>query len=169
MTALSLELEVASHQVDGSGLVHVDRAKGTAKTLLSDVRTAVGELRSPGYGLTATQQALVEDLPTLDVSLRIFEEAEVDDDRGLVIVRCVQEIVTNTLRHARAEHLWITVRTTLEAVTIEARDDGRGAAAIEPGNGLVGMRERVEDLSGELIVDSVPGRGFQLTVRIPST
>jgi len=169
LTALSLELEVASHQVGGDGLVHVDRAKDTAKTLLGDMRTAVGELRSPGYGLTATLQALVEDLPTLDVSLRIFEEADVDDDHGLVIVRCVQEIVTNTLRHARAEHLWITVRTNPEAVTIEARDDGRGAAVIEPGNGLVGMRERVEDLSGELIVDSVSGRGFHVTVRIPST
>jgi signal transduction histidine kinase len=168
LTSLSLELEVASHHVDGEGLPHVVRAKDSAKTLLADMRNAVGELRSPGTGLTGTLRALVEDLPTLDVSMRIIEETDVDDERALAIVRCVQEIVTNTLRHAHADRLWITVRTTPEEVTVEARDDGRGAASLRPGIGLVGMRERVEGLGGKLIVDSVPGHGFHVTVRVPA-
>ena len=168
LTALSLELEVASHHVDGDGLAHVMRARDAAKTLLGDVRNAVGELRSPGAGLTGTLRALVEDLPTLDVSMRIIEETEVDDERALAIVRCVQEIVTNTLRHAHADRLWVTVRTTPEEMTVEARDDGRGATSVRPGNGLVGMRERVEGLGGKLIVDSVPGQGFRVTARIPT-
>jgi len=168
LTALSLELEVASHHVGGDGLHHVMRARDAAKTLLSDVRNAVGELRSPGAGLTGTLRALVEDLPTLDVSMRILEETEVDDERALAIVRCVQEIVTNTLRHAHADQLWVTVRTTPKEMTVEARDDGRGATSVMPGNGLVGMRERVEGLGGTLVVDSAPGQGFRVTARIPT-
>jgi signal transduction histidine kinase len=168
LTALSLELEVASHHVDGDGLPHVMRARDTAKSLLGDVRTAVSELRSPGARLTSTLRALVEDLPTLEVTMRILEETDVDDERALVIVRCVQEIVTNTLRHAHADRLWITVRTTPEELTVEGRDDGRGAISISPGNGLVGMRERVEGLDGQLVIDSAPGQGFQVTARIPT-
>jgi signal transduction histidine kinase len=168
LTALSLELEVASHHVGSDGLPHLMRARDAAKTLLVDVRNAVGELRSPGVGLTGTLRTLVEDLPTLDVSMRILEETEVDDERTLAIVRCVQEIVTNTLRHAHADRLWVTVRTTPEEMTVEARDDGRGATSVRPGNGLVGMRERVEGLGGKLIVDSVPGQGFHVVARIPT-
>jgi signal transduction histidine kinase len=168
LTALSLELEVASHHLNGEGLTHVMRAKDSAKSLLVDVRNAVGELRSPGAALTGTLRALVEDLPTVEVTMRIIEEADVDDQRALVIVRCVQEIVTNTLRHAHADRLWITVRTTPEEVTVEARDDGRGAASVIPGNGLAGMRERLESVGGVLSVDSVPGRGFRVTARVPA-
>jgi len=118
--------------------------------------------------MTTTLRTLVEDLPTLDVSMRIIEEADVDDERALAIVRCVQEIVTNTLRHAHADRLWVTVRTTPEEVSVEARDDGRGASSVRPGNGLVGMRERVEGLGGRLIVDSAPSQGFHVTARIPT-
>lgn len=168
LTALSLELEVASHHVDGDGLVHVMRARDAAKMLLGDVRDAVGELRAPGTGLTGALRALVEDLPTLEVSMRIFEEADVDDERALAVVRCVQEIVTNTLRHAHADRLWVIVRTTPKEMTVEARDDGRGATSVRPGNGLIGMRERVEGLGGQLNVDSVPGQGFRVTARIPT-
>jgi signal transduction histidine kinase len=84
-------------------------------------------------------------------------------------VRCVQEILTNTVRHADAEHLWITVSQAGAAVTISAHDDGCGTMAVRPSNGLTGMRERLEHLGGTLTYRSEPGRGFQLRATLPAS
>ena len=51
--------------------------------------------------------------------------------------------------------------------TDRARDDGRGAAAVRAGNGLQGMRERLEDIGGRLEIESQPGQGFSLRAWTP--
>lgn len=169
LTALSLELEVASHRADGAAREHVVRAQNTAKDLLRDVRKAVGELRERTPGLERPLRDLIADVTQLDISLEVVEETEVDEQVALTVVRCVQEAVTNTLRHARARRLWITVHTSDHGVTVEARDDGQGVAGIRPGNGLTGMRERVEHCGGELRLHSAQGEGFRVAARVPAT
>jgi signal transduction histidine kinase len=169
LTALSLELEVAGHHVDGAAAVHVGRARDVARGLLGDVREAVGELRVPPGSLAAPLEALVEDLPGLRVHLEIVEDLEVDEERRLTVVRCVQELVTNTVRHATARNLWLSVRATADGVQVSARDDGRGSGALAPGYGLTGMRERLEQLGGELHIDTGRDRGFAVTARMPAT
>ena len=83
-------------------------------------------------------------------------------------MRCIQEIVTNTVRHAEADHLWITVSRAGADIVISARDDGRGVAEVLPGNGITGMRERLTRLGGTLTTTSAPGQGFRLEARLPS-
>jgi signal transduction histidine kinase len=169
LTALSLELEVAAHHTDGAAQVHVHRARDVAKGLLGDVREAVGELRAPARGLTAPLEALVDGIPGLVVHLHVVEDTPVDEDRRLVVVRCVQELVTNTVRHATAENLWLTVTATAEGVRVAAQDDGRGSGDVSLGHGLTGMRERLEQLGGELHITSSKGQGFTVTARMPAT
>jgi signal transduction histidine kinase len=169
LTALSLELEVAAHHTDGPARAHVRRARDVAKGLLGDVREAVGELRAPTTGLTAPLEALVDGIPGLDVHLRVVEDAPIDEERTLVVVRCVQELVTNTVRHATAQNLWLTVAATAEGVRVEAEDDGRGSGDVSPGHGLTGMRERLEQLGGDLQIDGRGDRGFAVTARMPAT
>lgn len=167
LTALSLELEVASHKVDGEAREHVVRARDTARDLLNDVRKAVGELRARMPGLERPLRELVADVPQLDVKLDVSEEIELDEQTALTVVRCVQEVVTNTLKHAHAKHLWVSVHAAEDGVVVDARDDGRGAAAISPGHGLTGMRERVEQRGGELLVHSADNQGFRVEARVP--
>jgi signal transduction histidine kinase len=167
LTALSLELEVASHKADGDARTHVLRARGTAKDLLSDVRKAVSELRARTPGLERPLRELVDDLPNLEVSLNVVEDIEVDEQTALTVLRCVQELVTNTLRHAQARQMWITVHADPDAVRVDVRDDGQGAPVVAPGNGLIGMRERVEQLGGQLRVTSAAGRGFRVKATVP--
>ena len=62
----------------------------------------------------------------------------------------------------------IVVCSTVPSVTLAARDDGRGAALFRGGNGLVGMRERLETLGGQLELHPNPGRGFALTATLPT-
>ncbi|MBZ2198600.1 sensor histidine kinase [Occultella gossypii] len=166
LTALALELEVAAHRTTGDGLEHVTRARGIAKGLLTDVRATVGEMRDAPVGLEPTLRAIVSDVPGLAVSLSVAEVRPLDEERTLVVVRCVQEALTNTLRHARATRLRIDVRSDADGLTVRAEDDGRGTAAIERGNGLRGMAERVEAIGGTLTLASEPGRGFRLLLTV---
>ena len=72
------------------------------------------------------------------------------------------------LSRASARNLWITARRVDGHIGIEARDDGAGADAIIPGNGLRGMRERLSQHGGALQVDSTPGTGFRLRLSLPT-
>ncbi len=169
LTALALELEVASHRVTGDGVDHVVRARGIAKDLLGDVRATVGGLRAQVNGLEGALRDVVEHVPGLHVELDVDERAPVDPADALVVVRCVQELVTNALRHAGARRLRVSVVADEAGVTLDARDDGRGARRLELGNGLTGMSERVETRGGVILFDPGAGRGFGVTARIPAS
>jgi signal transduction histidine kinase len=166
LTALALELEVASHRGDEAP-THVARARAITKDLLGDVRAAVGELRVGATDLEPTLRQLVADLPGLAVELAVDERAPLDETYALAIVRCVQEVVTNTLRHSGADHLTISVVVDESGVRLDARDDGRGAAQLAPGNGLTGLRERFEQLGGEIALQTAAGHGFAVNARVP--
>jgi len=167
LTALALELEVASHQTSGAGRDHVLRARDVAKDLLRDVRTTVGELRDTRTGLEPTLREVVEQLG-LAVDLRVEEAEPLDDARRLAVVRAVQEIATNTARHSGTTRLAVEVVSDNDGLVLRAHDDGAGARRIERGNGLAGMAERFEELGGELDLASGPGRGFTVTARVPA-
>jgi signal transduction histidine kinase len=169
LTALALELEVAAHHTDGDAAEHVDRARRTAKDLLTDLRRAVSRLRTTPAEVPAAVGAMTA-IAKPEVHLDIDDDLEfTDPDQAHALVRCMQEIVTNTVRHADADHLWITVTRTGGEVVISARDDGRGTAEVRPGNGITGMRERLTHLGGTLTTTSAPGQGFRLEARLPSS
>ena len=91
------------------------------------------------------------------------ESVDVDDAaQAHALLRCVQEIITNTARHAAARNLWIRVERRPDGIAIHARDDGRGAAEVTWGNGLKGMRERFEEHAGRVEITSAAGRGFEV-------
>ncbi len=170
LTALALELEVASHRVTGDGAEHVVRARGIAKDLLGDVRATVGDLRREVNGLESALRDVVGEAPGLDVDLQVEERAPVDQADALVVVRCVQELTTNALRHADARRLTVRVVADADGVTLDARDDGHGVSRLELGNGLTGMSERVEHRGGVIAFDpGAGGRGFGVTARIPAS
>jgi signal transduction histidine kinase len=93
------------------------------------------------------------------------------------LFRIAQEAITNIGKHSGASQAWICLRRTQRAVTLEVKDDGRGflvedalSLAIGSGRlGLQGMRERAAFLGGEAQVDSRPGAGTRIQVRIPLT
>jgi len=170
LTALSLNLEVASHLSNESSAVHVRKAQSTARLLLADVREAVSELRQDdAIDLTQALQSLIDGVPSLHVHLTIPPRFSVEDPRrAQVLLRCVQEIITNTARHASARNLWLAFTYEEETLlSLCARDDGRGADDITPGNGLAGMRERLAEFGGSVTMESEIGQGFALSIRLP--
>lgn len=166
LTALALELEVAGHRATPPAATHVANARRIARDLLADVRAAVGELRDPAVPLRMALEEVAADLPRPWVHVEVADDVEVDPARATALVRCAQELATNAARHAGAEHLWIRVEAVDGRTVLRARDDGRGAAEIRLGNGLQGMRERLEQLGGAVTFD--PGPGFAVVAEVPT-
>jgi len=170
LTALTLNLEVVTHLVDGKVLGHVQQAHSLAKLLLADVREVVSEMREGDkVNLADALNTLVEGVPKPVIHLDLpAEEVMAAPQRAQVLLRCVQEMVTNSVRHARATNMWIRLSMTREGFAMSARDDGRGTRHIVAGNGLNGMSERLAHLGGKLEIESEPGAGFELHVWLPT-
>lgn len=170
LTALTLNLEVASHLTREPASGHVRKAQATAKHLLADVREVVSEMRQDdALDLTQALNGLIEGVPALDVCLELPPRFAVEDPRrAQVLLRCVQEIITNAVRHAHADHLWLRFeRVAGNELHLHARDDGRGVVHLAPGNGLSGMRERLAEFDGRLDVATGYHHGFALNVWLP--
>ena len=169
LTALSLNLEVASHVAEGRALTQVQTAQSISKTLLAEVRGVVSRMREPiCLDLAAALRLLSRDIPTPQVHVTVAPGVALEDpERAQVMLRCAQEIITNTVKHAEAQNLWLRVEQDDYALTLHAHDDGRGAGSFACGNGLTGMRERLETLGGRLELNPNSGRGFSLTAALP--
>ena len=169
LTALSLNLEVASHLTEGKAHEHVGQAHTLARLLLSDVREAVSQIRgNDAIDMSATLLPLADNVPGLHIDMVMPRPFLLDDpERAHVLLRCTQEIITNAVRHAQAQMLRLRYGWDGDAIRLQARDDGRGAENPDVGNGLSGMRERLATYGGELEIESAPGQGFTLNLHLP--
>lgn len=167
LTALALALEVAQHRSDGPAREQVRRARTIAKDLLADVRDTVGALRGTTTALGPALQELADGIPGLAVDLSVEETVPLSSERSLAVVRCVQELATNAIRHGDARHLRVAVTSDEDGLRVVAQDDGRGTSELRTGNGLTGMRERFTELGGRVEFSTAPGAGFRLDATVP--
>lgn len=169
LTALKLNLELALRLPEAERGVKIEAARSLVDGLLEDIRAVVGQLRRhDGVDLAPVLRALTERIPGPRVALEIEPELRVADvTHAEALLRCVQEGLTNALRHAGASRITVAVRREADAVRVEIEDDGRGRADIAPGHGLTGMRERIEEAGGRLDLDTAPGRGFRIRAVLP--
>ena len=90
------------------------------------------------------------------------------------LYRIVQEALTNAVKHAKATNVWINAWKRNHMLCCSIRDDGRGfdsssthASPAQKGLGLIAMHERVTAIGGTLHIESRPGRGAEISIRIP--
>lgn len=170
LTVLTLELEAARHKQGAEAHEHVERANGVARELLSDVRATVGSMRAQASHLHEAIDRVVRDVPGLTVHTDVATDIDAGEAATTAVVRAVQEIVTNAMRHSGASTLSISVEQDLDGtVRLEAADDGRGspdaAPGTELGNGLRGMIERFDAAGGTVQLDG--SAGFQVRAQVP--
>lgn len=163
---------------------------------MEGVREAVGDIERSAQGAQVEMQALLQQLrpaPLENISLvealhiqaqalgfRTGAHVEVNlaalpgDDRLLpgtqeTIFRLVQEAFANIARHARAQTVWLELRTVEQALRIAVRDDGQGfnLARVRGGMGLTNLRERTRALQGDVEISSRPGQGTAVVITIP--
>jgi PAS domain S-box-containing protein len=180
LAAISLHLEAAKSLAGEAARPDlaesarlVRRAGARVRSLALDLRPTMLETA----GLNATLRWLAEEhQQRTGVPTRVAGQlSDVSGDLAIAVFRVVQEALTNAARHARAQHVWIEVSETEQAVEIAIRDDGVGfdvkRTQEESGDGshlgLLGMRERVQILGGRLEVESRPQQGTRIRVSLP--
>lgn len=155
----------------------ITRAQEMAAEALAEMRSLIFELRpaalqEKGLAMALTNHVnLFRRRQELAVTLQISVEDRLDPDVELCLYRVAQEALNNVAKHARAEHVWISYLAEPGAVTLTVRDDGKGFYATDSGMnqsfGMIGMRERVEAVGGDLTISAVPGEGTTIQARIP--
>ncbi|MCP1675533.1 PAS domain S-box-containing protein [Natronocella acetinitrilica] len=184
LTALKMDIAWLQARRD-PGLAEDAREKLTRMLGLVDrtaegIRRLAGALR-PGvlddFGLAAAAEWLVkeyEESAGVQVDLHLGqEEFALGDVVATAVFRILQEALTNIARHAQADRVAVRLVLEGEMLCLEVRDDGRGfdpeQAGLLESYGLLGMRERVKLLDGVIEINSEPGLGTRITVRVPAT
>lgn len=169
LVALNLRLQLLERSASlAESRQHLEQARSLAGLLFSDLRNTVHGLREPTLDLQASIQALAAHLPGLDVELAVaLEQGALSMAEAECLLRCVQEAMTNAVKHGHASRIRITLGEHGEGLLLQVRDNGRGGAAqAGAGLGLQGLRERLEALSGRLWT-AQDEAGFSLYAQLP--
>jgi two-component system sensor histidine kinase DesK len=135
----------------------------TSRAALADVREAISGYR--GQGLAAELVRARKTLETAGVTVDAeFAELPLSPAQETVLALALREAVTNVVRHAQARQCSVRLQRENDLCTLEIADNGRGADAPE-GNGLRGMRERLEAIGGSLQRQS--RAGTRLVIHLP--
>ena len=169
LSALSLQLELARNTVEGPAKEPVAQAHAVTRTLLAELRSVVSSMREDaGLDLAGALHTLVAGIPHPRVHLEVGRDLHVEAALAHTIFRCVQEALTNAVRHAGAENVYLTIAASGDTVAVTARDDGRGARDVQVGHGLSGLRERIEGIGGKVEVEAREGAGLTLRALLPT-
>jgi signal transduction histidine kinase len=165
LTALNIQLEVATNTRDDDARAALALARSLGRELIGDLRTVVSAQRdAPEFDLIPALRALAARVREPRVRLVVRNEPNVArHETALALFRCAQEATTNAARHAQAAHLDIVLESVPGGVQLIASDDGCGARTLVFGNGLAGLRERLESVGGRLTVESPKNGGCTLT------
>jgi signal transduction histidine kinase len=141
---------------------------------LRDMQTLLVELRPAGLDGDGLARVLQEICTAYHDRLGITVDASLDDVTlpGPVehaLLRITQEAFTNAVRHGNARWLSLSMTRQDGHVALAVRDTGAGfdPAAPHTGSGLAHIRDRVAELGGTVDIDSAPGHGAALVVRVP--
>jgi signal transduction histidine kinase len=141
---------------------------------LRDMQALLVELRPANLEGAGLAPALQEICAAYQHRLGVTVDASLDDVTvpapvELALLRITQEACTNAVRHGNARRLAVSVTRREGHVELAVRDTGTGfdPAAPHAGSGLAHIRDRVAELDGTVDIDSAPGRGAALTVRVP--
>lgn len=160
----------------------VDLALEQLETDTTTLRALITELRPAALdqlGLAPALMALLDRNRARGLEVKATVQLAQEEDRASTrlvaeletgVYRIVQEALTNAVKHGSATEACVEVLEDDTTVTVTVEDDGSGfdTDAVTGGLGLVGMRERVGLLQGELSIESAPGEGATIRVRVPA-
>jgi signal transduction histidine kinase len=165
----------------------IERLRGAVRDVveqigleIANLRSLIIELRPPALdeiGLVPAIETLAQRIASSEgltvetnVALALEDSERLAPDVESTVYRVIQEALTNVAKHAAASRLEVELLMEGDAVVVTVRDDGRGfdTGAPPTGFGLVGMRERVTLVNGEVIVESGEGMGTVVRAVIPA-
>lgn len=177
LAVASIRLSALRRKVDERNRQDVSQLQSELIALSEDVRHLSHDLHPSMLtqtGLTAALAALCQNLRKRhgpDIDLLVSPHAkDLPEDVALCIYRVVQEGLGNAIRHASARRIEVALQVRHDDVTLTIADNGKGFAVDDQGHrglGLMSIDERTKLLNGSYQLQSMPGRGTELCIRIP--
>ncbi|MGH8104683.1 MAG: sensor histidine kinase [Arenimonas sp.] len=169
LTALKLNLAALARHPDLAKHQSIETCAALADELLADIRGVVQQMRlHDGMDLQSAIEKMAAPFPRPNLQLAIDEHARhAPMQQAEVLLRTVQEALTNTARHSQAQQLFVVLQRDEQQWHLRIRDDGRVASHWRKGNGLQGMTERLENLGGGLRCEQASTGGMQLEAWLP--
>lgn len=176
-TAINMQIQAGRAVLEydlSLGIDALAKAQGLAQEGLAEVRRSVAALRSSPLDNRSLPEAvgdLVDEVRAAGIATSFDVRGEVrslSPQVELALYRAAQEGMTNMCKHAQASNAEVVLDySDASAVRLVVGDSGVGSADPTGGYGLIGVRERVHLLGGEVHVETVPGEGFVLKVKVP--
>lgn len=166
LSVIVLKSELAGRLLDhqpSRAALEIAEIESIARLALAEVRRTISGYRSEGFASELVRAAQV--LEAAGVRVKSPEKTpSLTPRHEATLAMVLREAVTNIVRHARASECSIELSTASDSTRMIISDNGRGEIR-EEGNGLRGMRERVQELGGRFLVESA--RGTRLQIELP--
>ena len=167
LTALRLNLRALLAEAPSPQLA---LAEQLSADLLGEIRNVVHALRDArGLDIDTALRALAAPFPRPALRLLVDDDVDIADPAlADVVMRTVQEALTNAARHGLAGHLDVHLARDGKRLRLRIEDDGHARLPLREGHGLTGMRERVDALGGELHIGSGIAGGVRIDALLPA-
>lgn len=180
---ISSQLEVVASELPPertAARMHLDMARKMARHSITEARRSIVDLRASALEGQNLADALRSGAQVWTAGSGLGVDVDAPPSDAIFpdeveqhLLRIAQEAVSNVMKHAKANRIWIHLSAEARVVSLAVRDDGRGfdlhdTFSPEEGHfGLIGMRERAERLGGEFRLTSKSGQGTQVEVTVP--
>ncbi|WP_174727212.1 sensor histidine kinase [Mesobacillus harenae] len=152
----------------------VDRLSDVMRRSLGELRTHIHQISPVGeQEELSAQLKKVTDQFVLHTKTEILfehagpQEINISSQGSITFVRCLQEALTNAVRHGHANKIVVILQEEAVCVSLTIKDNGIGMSSVKYGFGLNGMKERMESLQGGLTIESKPQAGTVVTCFLP--
>lgn len=157
-------------------LASIDYVLALSEAGLAEMRALIFELRPESMELEGLVAALSRQVAVLRTRYKLTVNADLGEEPHLslemkqALYRIAQEALHNIVKHARASIVELRLTGMVSEIMLEVRDNGKGfdTSALFPGHlGLRSIRERATKMGGTLTIESVPGQGTYMSIRVP--
>ncbi|HDR4881047.1 hybrid sensor histidine kinase/response regulator transcription factor [Bacillus cereus] len=155
------------------GIQRLDSLLEMGRKSIEDVRGYLHQMESPCQSPSLIQSlqnlgAEFQEHALVNVSFRAYgEEYELSRQAKIAFIRCLQESLTNAVRHGQGTEIIVSLQFEQQYTRLEVQDNGKGNVEWQEGFGMNAMKERAMNLQGQLSVYTKPDEGMLVTCTIP--
>jgi signal transduction histidine kinase len=172
LAAMNINLQLLEHKFPNKSAEETStlmQAQDSCQRLFSTLGTVVGELRIQTNAQFYDQlEQMITNVPSLKIELECEPSLKIQDDIiADNLLCCIQEALTNILKHSHAKKAWVNIHYDAGDLNVSIRDNGKSNDQIKVGNGLTGIQNRMATIGGSASSEIAEQGGFQVALNLP--